>query len=1093
MRTILYLLIFLFNPFLLHSQSDAAIDDVRISGDGTEAFPVVVEMQILNLGNAPVGFLAVNVELRDADTDEFIEFWGADPIRNIPVGDTVIVVSKEFVFQAGRKVIESIEVNCVASGDADDLDESNNFVSLVHFLASCEFSFSDAQQAFLEFFNLQDLPPLAAIFMFPQVLGPQTNIESFNGEEFSEVLSTAAWFAMLIKNPLDFFEKPVEYFLLDCGSGVIRSINSNWFPIIGGVPWNPTIFSNNVIHGTPPAAIDTPEYSAPMGSKLTPDSTCALLVGGTDPNDTIQKTMNNSLQLMKRNLSEANWGPNISSEDIVIKEGIGRIEIVEEIEKLQQGYQKIYFYYVGHGLESGSMATGSGIGENTSYQKLFLELLKTDATDLCVIIEACYSGTAIQAFEELRKDFDDFEEPIAVNVSIYTSSSEDTTSQARVPENLGYNQGAGDYSFGFHASMFDSDTDINGDSCITLEEAHDATRRRNWAMIMENQMPQKYEYRGHELAQISESIIDELSSTYGNSEVQSSEVYLLTTLLRSGIDVQSFDEEFNVSVVDDCYFAWVDWTPQARFGKDVTYILVSPDGSDIQFHDNIQFWPVVPELPDFNAFDSSFLIQAPDSSVSETKVPSTLTDSTATSDDRDSTCAILLSGKDPRSHRENAFRFDIDLFKKNLLHEKLGAQLNEANMIELNGIGVDSILSLFRSLRDQYAKIYFYYSGHGSDEGYLCTGDEPSDWISYDELFRGLDGINANDYCVILDCCYSGLALPAVKKLPSIQRVNYSIYAGSNNTKFSYDDIHKGGNGTTWFGFFTLNFLRCYGDPLAESDEQTGITFKEAFDWLFKQNPEDNDGNRAWPLSCPMHLIHRRLVSDDVISTVIPFEDLDIDLTITSENRSFQSIDLTGQLEFNTADQKISDENIFEIAPNRIWSLNGSLDLPQDLRADLTIHRDSILDLLQTTEGIIGLVTRLNDSSEWRLHLPTIFDPDLDRITIPDVPINRQWAIARISDQATFVNELTSLERITVYPNPSHGSLNLLLEVSESLVIDLNLVSLDGSLVKEIYKGQLSAGIHNIGIDISHLGSAFYVLSCKTRQGKVMKRLVLLN
>ena len=79
---------------------------------------------------------------------------------------------------------------------------------------------------------------------------------------------------------------------------------------------------------------------------------------------------------------------------------------------------------------------------------------------------------------------------------------------------------------------------------------------------------------------------------------------------------------------------------------------------------------------------------------------------------------------------------------------------------------------------------------------------------------------------------------------------------------------------------------------------------------------------------------------------------------------------------------------------------------------------------------------------------------------------------------------------LDIYPNPSRGKLNLHLELSESLVIDLNLVRLDGSLVKKIYAGQLSSGIHKLAIDITYLRSTFYVISCKTRQEQSCETLV---
>ena len=433
-------------PYVLVSQADIAINDVIVTGTGTTNDSVRVRMQIVNLSAVPAGLIIPFANVRDAVTDDFLGSLGGDPIRNFSGGDTLWISFRSWVQDGARSMVDAIRINLGASADGDP-DESNNFWSLVHDLSNSCITLNEAQEAFLSLFSSSGLPESAALFFFPELLNANETVSSFD-EKTKEVIRTAAWFAMWVESPWARFEKPVKYLFLDCNTGEIASIDANWFPIINDVPWNPSIYSSSKLKGDTPNRLDT-VFSKSEGSftKSKPDSVCALLITGTDPNDTMQNAFRNDVEFMTRNLAEARSGPHLDSDQIIVRENVSPTELSEEIQKLQSGYNKIYFYFTGHGTEDGNMATGSSTTDLVSYTSLFEELLTSEAKDLCVMIDNCYSGRAIEDFENLREKLEKDGSILPVNVEIFTSSHPDSVSYS-IPLGVDLNQGAGHYSTG---------------------------------------------------------------------------------------------------------------------------------------------------------------------------------------------------------------------------------------------------------------------------------------------------------------------------------------------------------------------------------------------------------------------------------------------------------------------------------------------------------------------------------------------------------------------------------------------------------------------------------------------------------------------
>jgi len=62
-------------------------------------------------------------------------------------------------------------------------------------------------------------------------------------------------------------------------------------------------------------------------------------------------------------------------------------------------------------------------------------------------------------------------------------------------------------------------------------------------------------------------------------------------------------------------------------------------------------------------------------------------------------------------------------------------------------------------------------------------------------------------------------------------------------------------------GEFTWAFVKCYGDPAADSNDDGNVSLKEAFDWTIVQNPTLDVGGTLVGRMDPQHWVHERLVS----------------------------------------------------------------------------------------------------------------------------------------------------------------------------------------------------------------------------------------
>jgi len=138
---------------------------------------------------------------------------------------------------------------------------------------------------------------------------------------------------------------------------------------------------------------------------------------------------------------------------------------------MQDQCDKILIYYTGHG-EKGNLVTSGD--QDLTYADLAEALFNTNAQDVTVIVDACYSGSAERS---LRAAFDNTPRKL----TILTASSEDSISYTDnvITTESGERYSPGFFTWNLMKQYGDPSADTDGDKKTTFPEAFYRLRRLN--------------------------------------------------------------------------------------------------------------------------------------------------------------------------------------------------------------------------------------------------------------------------------------------------------------------------------------------------------------------------------------------------------------------------------------------------------------------------------------------------------------------------------------------------------------------------------------------------------------------------------------
>jgi len=112
-------------------------------------------------------------------------------------------------------------------------------------------------------------------------------------------------------------------------------------------------------------------------------------------------------------------------------------------------------------------------------------------------------------------------------------------------------------------------------------------------------------------------------------------------------------------------------------------------------------------------------------------------------------------------------------------------------------------------------------------------------------------------------------------------------------------------------------------------------------------------------------------------------------------------------------------------------------------------------------------------------------DPELDNAKATSwANINELGSPGKTNLKSTSTKNLPHQNEITVSPNPTNGILNIEFKTIRATDLTINILDLNGKLVKKINSQSFSPGVHNTSVDTSNLSKGIYLISIADVESK---------
>lgn len=916
-----------------------------------------------------------------------------------------------------------------------------------------------------------------------------TKISSYDGK-YSDTLKKDSWLFFTDWNIFSMYEKPVSYMILEKDNPEIATYNTSWFPRIDGEIWHPSIIDKEQIaYGTIfnniPDLTTNIDFNLPVPEKK--DSICVLIVSGYPADESEQEAFNRSRKLIRWYFQENENGEQLGDDNIHELAEASAYDIKEAINKMKDSCTKIYVYYNGHALEDGKLCTNDPQEDWLSYNDLFKSLYGTNADEITVILDACYSSKAIAVAKSVTK------KP-GTNVHIFTSS--DSTKPSKFlfwkdPKDSNDIDGAGFFTKKFVHASLDTNANKNKDTIISVEEVFDHLRSTNPkhsvidSNINELQNPQKAEIKASADKKVAR--IKELTKPIYDMNPQYISVYYDPTPIPTTWKFYpSYNPTQEITHNDTVYTGWIDMNNRARFEHPTILFTYNPkteeyktqesmwypvilDNNNISFTEDVVLWG--------KDRDEIFTIGEKENTISET----------TTDVSNEKVCVLLVSGLDKKyPDQQEAFENDVEDVKNELMNEKMGLKVNEDDIRVEKGIDKDSIIAILRSMKDKCDKVIFYYSGHGSTSGDICTGDNTEDmnsfddWTSYEDLMDGLDEIGAKDYVIIIDACYSGKAKDAFDN--HFEDADATIITATDKEKqanteakgTSKEDADK-------YAIFTHYLLLCYGNKDADANNDGIVSFEEAFNCVKKMKPKTVFGEDLDSLQKPTITIKENGIANTTDKEVsFPNSDLKILNVDGSELDYKYSVILSvGDNSYTTKNDKIK-----ELSGSRTWTINTTAP-EKSINIDLQFQlREQYLKLSPSGADIIGMCWRENSTQDWEPQYPSLYNKDDKTLLCGKTDHLSDWVVGIIDVEGNSnVDSQFLINNVEYGPNPFKNLLNFEFNLDKPETFAIEIVDITGKLYDKINQRDYAIGHYSVNLDGSKYPSGTYYCRLISSEG----------
>ena len=279
---------------------------------------------------------------------------------------------------------------------------------------------------------------------------------------FESTLDAKTYVFWTDNEPGDEWMHASTFVFYNAWTGAITTQDAESWPVINGAEYlNFTVNGNSsteLVYGT---YIEHPSDDVTYAAQEQPSTTVwALVITGKNCNGGGERTSRgNDLERVKNYLNSNPRGPQVPDENIKVESGTNlsgatKQDVCDALDELQD-CAKLYVFYLGHGSKEGEAVLAGG---NMAWSELAEKLIANGADEVCACIEACYSGTAIPAFQNARVDGEQ------LKGEIVTSSSSTKKTKRIDPCGTPFYKG-------LESCTADLSGDRDGDGKISVREA----------------------------------------------------------------------------------------------------------------------------------------------------------------------------------------------------------------------------------------------------------------------------------------------------------------------------------------------------------------------------------------------------------------------------------------------------------------------------------------------------------------------------------------------------------------------------------------------------------------------------------------------
>ena len=533
-----------------------------------------------------------------------------------------------------------------------------------------------------------------------------------------------------------------------------------------------------------------------------------------------------------------------------------------------------------------------------------------------------------------------------------------------------------------------------------------------------------------------------------------------------GVDAQvQYDADFaGFSLkAQAAWFGWVDYNKDDRFGGKGEMVFVDAKTGDVEQY-NTDFWPVLDGAPYLatrtERLNSEDRVFGDDPPASTSTDDNSITSGTEPGPAKEDVCAVLVSGTASNPRQIEAFEGDVEFIRQNLMNESKGERINPDNISVLNNASSAQITSTLEGFAGKYRKVYFFYSGHGT-ENYLVTNDEVGSRLWFADLVRALDKSEADEVCVIIDACHSGGAVEVFERAENIKDQNVTLVTSCSKDTSSWTRyIPLSSGDTVRTGEYTWAFVKCYGDPAADRNGDDVVNVREAHLWAVNQNPTLDVGGTLVGRMNPQEYHHRAVRPAQQPVTPVPDSRITIE---TDENSGIgQDDELQFDFKFDLDDLGAFDETVLRISPLLTFDTKWTV-APENYKFNMRIdYRYMTNDF--TGEGIPGIVWRADDGQPWtKWEMQENNDEDSNAVAI-DISKLGHFGIGEVkADDPNSVAERAAALGFVLHsiaPNPAQQDVNIAWSLQHPGDIQLTIVDLSGREVFNTPNRLFAAGEH---------------------------------